>query len=73
MLYSEYFSVVCTIVNNWTGGGFLVSPAKEAINADNVVPDLVHQKPPSLAANVEFLKASYCTMTEASDLTMTDA
>ena len=66
---NEYFSAVCTIVNNWTGGQLFVSRAKEAVNVENLVPDLVRIKQcRTLAANVEFLEASDCTMTEASKL-----
>ena len=32
---------VRTIVNNWTSGGLSVSRAKDAINANDLVPDLV--------------------------------
>ena len=41
LYYSENFPAVRTIVNNWTGKGFLVSRAKEAINVDGLVPNLV--------------------------------
>ena len=66
LYYSENFSAVRTIVNNWTSGGLLVSRAKDAINANDFVPDLVSvNQYRTLAANVEFLEASDCTMTEA--------
>ena len=42
--YSECFPAVRTIVNNRTDGGLLVSRAKEAINVDNLVLDLVRVK-----------------------------
>ena len=38
---SENVSAVCTIVNNRTGEGFLVSLANEALNVDGLGPDLV--------------------------------
>lgn len=47
----------------------LVSRAKDAINADGLVPDLVRiNQYWTLATNVELLDASYCTMTEANEL-----
>ena len=65
MYYSEYFPAVRTIVNNWIGGGLLVGRAKQAINEDNFLPDLVRiNQYRTLAAIVEFLEASDCTMTE---------
>ena len=39
--YREYFPAVCTIVNNWTADELLVCRAKEAINVDNLVSDIV--------------------------------
>ena len=39
--YSENLSAVRTIVNNWTSAGLLVSRAKDAINVEDLVPDLV--------------------------------
>ena len=66
LYYSENLPAVRTIVNNWTSGGLLVSRAKDAINANDLVPDLVSvNQYRILAADVEFLKASDCTMTEA--------
>ena len=41
LYYSENFSAVRTITNNWTGEGLFVSRAKEAINVDGLVPDLI--------------------------------
>ena len=38
--YSENLNpAIRTIVNNWTSGGVLVSRAKDAINANDLVPD----------------------------------
>ena len=39
--YSENLQAVLTIVNNWTSAGPLDSRAKDAINVENLVPDLV--------------------------------
>ena len=41
LYYSENLLAIRTIVNNWTGEGLLVSRAKEAINVDGLVSDLV--------------------------------
>ena len=41
LYYSENLPAVRTIVNNWTGEGLLVSRAKEAINENDLVRDLV--------------------------------
>ena len=61
--YSENLPAVRTIVNNRTSGGLLVSRAQDA---NNLVPDLASiNQYRTLAANVEFLQASDCTMTEA--------
>ena len=66
LYYSENLPVVRTIVNNWTNAGLLVSRAKDAINVDDLVPDLVKiNQYRTLAANVEFLEGSACTITEA--------
>ena len=66
LYYSENLPAVRTIVNNWTSAGLLVSRAKEAINVENLVPDLVKiNQYRTVAANVEFLEGSACTMTEA--------
>ena len=63
--YSENLPAVCTIVNNWTSAG-IFSRVKDAINVEDLVPDLVkmdqYRTP---AANVEFLEGSACTITEA--------
>ena len=69
LYYSENLPVVRTIVNNWTSAGHLVSRAKDAINVEDLVPDLVKINPyRTLAANVEFLEGSACTITEAYEL-----
>ena len=66
LYYSENLPAVCTIVNNWTSAGLLVSRAKDAINAEDLVPDLVKMNQYwTLAANVEILEGSACTITEA--------
>ena len=64
--YSENLPAVRIIVNNWTSAGSLVSRAKNAINVKDLVPDLVKiNQYRTLAANVEFLERSVCTITEA--------
>ena len=69
LYYSENLSAVCTIVNNWTGEGHLVSRVKETINVNGLEPDLVRiNQYQTLATNVELLEASDCTMTEAYEL-----
>ena len=66
LYYSENLSAVRTIVNNWTSAGLLVSRANDAINVEDLVPDLVKiNQYRTLAANVEFLEGSACTITEA--------
>ena len=66
LYYSENLPAVRTIVNNWTSAGLLVSRAKDAINVENLVPDLVKiNEYRILAANVEFLEGSSCTITKA--------
>ena len=66
LYYSENLPAVRTIVNNWTSAGLLVSRAKDAINVEDLVPDLVKiNQYRTLAANVEFLEGSACTITEA--------
>ena len=66
LYYSENLPAVRTIVNNWTSASLLVSRAKDALNVEDLVPDFVkiNQKR-TLAANVEFLEGSICTITEA--------
>ena len=66
LCYSENLPAVRTIVSNWTSAGLLVSRAKDAINVEDLVPDLVKiNQYRTLAANVEFLEGSACTITEA--------
>ena len=66
LYYNENLPAVRTIVNNWTSADLLVSRAKDAINVEDLVPDLVEiNQYRALAANVEFLKGSVCTITEA--------
>ena len=63
--YSENLPAVRIIVNNWTSAGLLVSTAKDATNVEDLVPDLVKiNQYRTLAANVEFLEGSACTITE---------
>ena len=57
LYYSENLPAVRTIVNNWTNAGLLVSRAKDAINVEGLVSDLVKiNQCRTLAANVEFLQ-----------------
>ena len=66
LYYSENLPAVHTIVNNLTNAGFLVSRAKDAINLEDFVPDLVKiNQYRTVAANVEFLEGSACTISEA--------
>ena len=66
LYYSENLPAVRTIVNNWTSAGLLVSRAKDAINVEGLVSDLVKiNQYRVLAANVEFLEGSACTITKA--------
>ena len=66
LYYSENLPAVRTIINNWTSAGLLVSRAKDAIIVEDLVPDLVEiNQYRTLAANVEFLEGSACTITEA--------
>ena len=41
LYYNENLPAVRTIVNNWTSADLLVSRAKDAINVEDLVPDLV--------------------------------
>ena len=41
LYYSENLPAVRTTANNWTSAGLLVSRAKDAINVEDLVPDLV--------------------------------
>ena len=69
--FSENLPAVRTIVNNWTSTDLLVGRAKDAINVEDLVPDLVKMNQfRTLAANVEFLQRSACTITEAYGLLM---
>ena len=66
LYYNENLPAVCIIVNNWTSVGLLVGRAKDAINVEDLVPDLVKiNQYQTLAANVEFLEGSACTIIEA--------
>ena len=66
LYYSDNLPAVCTIVDNWTSAGLLVSRAKDAINVEDLVPHLVKiNQYRILAANVELLEGSACTITEA--------
>ena len=66
LYYNENLPAVRTIVNIWTRAGLLLSRAKDAINVKDLVPDLVKiNQYRTLAANVEFLVRSACTITEA--------
>ena len=66
LYYNENLPAVRTIVNNWTSAGLVVSRAKDAINMEKLVPNLVKiYKYRTLAANVEFLEGSACTITKA--------
>ena len=66
LYYSENLSAVRTIVNNWTSAGLLVSRAKDAINVEGLMSDLVKiNQYRTLAANVKFLEGSACTITKA--------
>ena len=66
LYYSENLPAVRTIVNNWTSAGLLVSRAKDAINVEGLVSDLVKiYQYRTLAADIEFLEGSACTITKA--------
>ena len=66
LYYSENLPAVRTIVNNWTSAGLLVSRAKDAINVEGLVSDLVKiNQYRTLAANVEFVERGACTITKA--------
>ena len=66
LYYSENLPAVRTIVNNWTSAGLLISRAKDAINVEDLMPDLVKiNQYRTLAANVELLEGSARTITEA--------
>ena len=62
----ENLPAVHTIVNRWTSARLLVSRAKDAINVKGLVSDLVKiNQYRTLAAKVEFLDGSACTITKA--------
>ena len=66
LYYSENLPAVRTIVNYWTSAGLLVSRGKDAINVEGLVSDLVKiNQYRTLAANVELLEGSACTITKA--------
>ena len=66
LYYSQNPPAIGTIVNNWISSGLLVSRAKDAINVEDLVPDLIKiNQYRTLAANIEFLEGSACTITEA--------
>ena len=66
LYHSENLPAIRIIVNNWTSAGLLVSRAKDAINVEDLVPDLLKiNQYRTLAANVELLEGSACTITEA--------
>ena len=59
LYFSENLPAVCIIVSNWTSAGLIVSRAKDAINVEDLVPDMVKiNQYRILAANVEFLEGS---------------
>ena len=69
LYYSENLPAVGTIVNNWTSAGLLVSRAKDAINVEGLMSDLVKiNQYRTQAANVEFLEGSACTITKPYEL-----
>ena len=41
LYYNKNLPALRTVVNNWTSAGLLVSTAKDAINVEDLVPDLV--------------------------------
>ena len=66
LYYSKNLPAVRTIINNKTSADLLVSRAKDAINVEGLVSDLVKiNQYRTLAANVEFLEGSACTITKA--------
>ena len=66
LYYRENLPAVRTIVNNWTSAGLLGSRAKDAIDVEGLVSDLVNiNQYRILAANVEFLEGSAGTITKA--------
>ena len=66
LYYSENLPAVGIIVNNFASADLFVSREKDAINVEDLVPDLVKiNQYPTLAANVEFLEGNACTITKA--------
>ena len=66
LYYSENLPAVRTIVNNWTSADLLVSRAKDSINVEDLVPDLVKiNQYRTLAANVRVLRRNACRITVA--------
>ena len=65
LYYSENLPAVRTIVNNWTSAGLLVSRAKDAQGGRFGAGLGYNKSILTLAANVEFLEGSACTITEA--------
>ena len=66
LYYSENFLAVRTIINNCTSAGLLLNRAKDAVNVEDLVPNLVKiNQYGTLAANAEFLEGSACTIAEA--------
>ena len=66
LYYSENLPAVCAIVNNWTSAGLLVSKANDAIKVEDLVPCFVKiNQYRTLAANVEFLGGSVCSIIKA--------
>ena len=69
LYYCKNLPALRTLVNNWAGESLLVRRAKEAINVDGLVLDLVRiDQYRTAATNVELLEASDCTMTEVYEL-----
>ena len=69
LYYNEFFPAVRNIVSNWTGGELLVSRAKEAINVDNLMSDLVRSyRYRTLSATVKFIEGNDRATTEAYEL-----
>ena len=60
LYYRENLPAVRTIVNNRTNAGLLVSRAKDAINVERLMSDLVE-----INQYLEFLEGSACTITKA--------
>ena len=66
LYYSENLPALRIIVNDWTSADLLVSKAKDTIHVEDLVSDLVKiNQYRTLAANVDFLEGSVCTITKA--------